>query len=60
MAFQTTLEVFQEMEHMDLLSKSDMKLLESIIQPICPVLTEDIHHYEAQYCKLQKIIVANV
>lgn len=48
------------MEHMDLLSKTDMELLESIIEPVCPVLTESIHHYKAQYSKLQKTIVANV
>lgn len=45
---------------MDLLSQTDLELLENVIQPVCPALTETIHHYKAHYCKFQKILVANV
>lgn len=45
-----------EMEHMALMSDTDLDLLESIIQPVCPVLLEKIHQYKAQNCKLHKIM----
>lgn len=57
--FQTTLEVFLEMEHMELISHTDLELLESIIQPVCPMLTEKINQFKAQHSKLQKILIAN-
>uniref|UniRef100_A0A3Q3VIQ3 Caspase-8 n=1 Tax=Mola mola TaxID=94237 RepID=A0A3Q3VIQ3_MOLML len=43
----TTLEVFLEMEHMDLINETNLDLLESIIQPVCPVLTEKILQFKA-------------
>lgn len=45
-----------EMEHMDLISDTDLGFLESIIQPVCPVLLEKIHQFKAQNCKLHKIM----
>uniref|UniRef100_A0A3Q3VWI3 Caspase-8 n=1 Tax=Mola mola TaxID=94237 RepID=A0A3Q3VWI3_MOLML len=47
----TTLEVFLEMEHMDLINETNLDLLESIIQPVCPVLTEKILQFKAEYGK---------
>uniref|UniRef100_H3BZ00 Caspase-8 n=2 Tax=Tetraodon nigroviridis TaxID=99883 RepID=H3BZ00_TETNG len=44
----TTLEVFLELECMDLLSKTNLGLLKSILQPVCPVLAERIRQFEAQ------------
>lgn len=45
-----------EMEHMDLISDTDLRFLESIIEPVCPVLLEKIHRFKAQNCKLHKIM----
>ncbi|XP_061696925.1 caspase-8 isoform X2 [Syngnathoides biaculeatus] len=39
---QTTLELFLEMEHMDLLRNTNMGLLEDIIKSVCPVLKKKI------------------
>lgn len=47
------------MEHMDLISHTNLELLESIIKPVCPMLTEKINQFKAQHSKLQKILIAN-
>uniref|UniRef100_H2V635 Caspase-8 n=1 Tax=Takifugu rubripes TaxID=31033 RepID=H2V635_TAKRU len=44
----TTLEVFMELEHRALISDTDLGFLESIIQPVCPVLLEKINQFNAQ------------
>lgn len=59
LTFQTTLEVFLEMEHMDLISHTNLELLKSIIQEVCPMLTGKIDQFKAQHSKLQKILIAN-
>lgn len=41
-----------EMEHMDLISDTNLTLLENIIRSVCPVLVEKIHQFNAQNCKL--------
>ncbi|XP_032386222.1 caspase-8 [Etheostoma spectabile] len=43
----STLEVFLEMEHMDLISDTNLDLLETIIQSVCPMLNEKINHFKA-------------
>ncbi|KAM7407403.1 hypothetical protein PAMA_003229 [Pampus argenteus] len=43
----TTLEVFLEMEHMDHISSTNLSLLKSIIESVCPVLKEKINQFEA-------------
>ncbi|XP_023254408.1 caspase-8-like isoform X2 [Seriola lalandi dorsalis] len=43
----TTLEVFLEMEHMDLLSDTNLNELEKMIQSICPMLKEKINQFKA-------------
>lgn len=45
-----------ELEHMDLISDTDLGFLEDIIEPVCPVLLEKIHQFKAQNCKLPKIM----
>uniref|UniRef100_A0A3B4T4A5 Caspase-8 n=1 Tax=Seriola dumerili TaxID=41447 RepID=A0A3B4T4A5_SERDU len=42
----TTLEVFLEMEHMDLLSDTNLNELEKMIQSICPMLKEKINQFK--------------
>lgn len=59
-SFQTTLEVFLEMEHMDLINETNLDLLESIIQPVCPVLTEKILQFKTEYGKPWEIHIANI
>ncbi|KAI3355802.1 hypothetical protein L3Q82_004368 [Scortum barcoo] len=44
----TTLEVFLEMEHMDLISNTDVKLLETIFEKVCPMLIGQIKKFKAQ------------
>ncbi|XP_035531795.1 caspase-8 [Morone saxatilis] len=44
----TTLEVFLEMEHMDLIRDTDLDLLVKLIQQVCPVLIEKINWFKAQ------------
>ncbi|KAJ0005629.1 hypothetical protein NQD34_015523 [Periophthalmus magnuspinnatus] len=44
----TTLELFMEMEHMDLLSEFNLDLLQEIFQSVCPVLNEKITRYKEQ------------
>ncbi|XP_026233048.1 caspase-8 isoform X4 [Anabas testudineus] len=43
----TTLDVFVEMEHMDLLSDTNLNKLETIIQSVCPMLKEKINEFKA-------------
>uniref|UniRef100_A0A8C9Y2W1 Caspase 10, apoptosis-related cysteine peptidase n=1 Tax=Sander lucioperca TaxID=283035 RepID=A0A8C9Y2W1_SANLU len=43
----STLEVFLEMEHMDLIRDTNLDLLETIIQSVCPMLNEKINHFKA-------------
>ncbi|KAM7380505.1 hypothetical protein PAMP_003795 [Pampus punctatissimus] len=45
--FQTTLELFLEMEHMDRISSTNLSLLKSIIESVCPMLKEKINQFEA-------------
>lgn len=54
-ASQTTLEVFLEMEHMDLISQTNLNFLEGIVKLVSPVLAEKIRKFKAQNCELQKI-----
>uniref|UniRef100_A0A3B4WGS8 Caspase-8 n=1 Tax=Seriola lalandi dorsalis TaxID=1841481 RepID=A0A3B4WGS8_SERLL len=56
----TTLEVFLEMEHMDLLSDTNLNELEKMIQSICPMLKEKINQFKALPGKIKKILIANV
>lgn len=51
---QTTLEVFMELEHRDQISETNLGLLESIIESVCPMLMENIQRFKAQHCKLHK------
>ncbi|KAM9346833.1 caspase-8 [Symphorus nematophorus] len=44
----TALEVFLEMEHMDLISETHLDLLETIIEQVCPVLKEKINQFKEQ------------
>lgn len=44
----TTLEVFMEMEHQDLLGDTNLDLLQSIIEPVCPMLKEKIVCFKEQ------------
>ncbi|XP_028446855.1 caspase-8 [Perca flavescens] len=44
----STLEVFLEMEHMDLICDTNLDLLETIIQSVCPMLNEKINHFKAR------------
>nr|XP_046259206.1 caspase-8 [Scatophagus argus] len=45
----STLEVFRQMEHMDLISDINLDLLETVIKPVCPALTEKITQFKAHY-----------
>lgn len=44
-----------EMEHMDLISETNLDCLEEIVKEICPVLVEQIRQFKAQNCRLQRI-----
>ncbi|XP_029936353.1 caspase-8 [Myripristis murdjan] len=44
----TTLEVFLEMEHKDLLNETKLNLLEEIMKPVCPMLQNKIKHFTEQ------------
>ncbi|XP_060910493.1 caspase-8 [Labrus mixtus] len=44
----TTLEVFLEMEHKDLINDTNLNLLEELLQSCCPVLNEEINRYKEQ------------
>ncbi|XP_068429231.1 caspase-8 [Clinocottus analis] len=43
----STLEVFLEMEHLDLLSDNNLNLLETIIHSVCPMLKDKIRQFKA-------------
>ncbi|XP_068560864.1 caspase-8 isoform X2 [Cebidichthys violaceus] len=43
----STLEVFLEMEHMDLISDNNLNLLETIISTVCPMLNDKISEFKA-------------
>ncbi|XP_034069289.1 caspase-8 isoform X1 [Gymnodraco acuticeps] len=43
----STLEVFLAMEHMDLIDDTNLKLLETIVQSVCPMLKEKINRFKA-------------
>ncbi|XP_036966096.1 caspase-8 [Acanthopagrus latus] len=43
----TTLEVFLELEHKDLINETNLELLETTLQSICPMLLAKIHQYKA-------------
>ncbi|XP_061547369.1 caspase-8 isoform X2 [Phycodurus eques] len=45
----STLEVFLEMEHLDLLSDTNLNLLEEIITSVCPVLKEKIIKFKEDH-----------
>ncbi|XP_040005099.1 caspase-8 isoform X5 [Xiphias gladius] len=44
----TVLEVFLEMEHMDLLSDTNLNELEKIIQSVCPMLKDKINQFKSR------------
>ncbi|XP_010736063.3 caspase-8 isoform X1 [Larimichthys crocea] len=44
----TTLEVFLEMEHMDLINDTDLNLLEDKIRNVCPMLVENFNEFKTQ------------
>uniref|UniRef100_A0AAQ6A8H4 Caspase-8 n=1 Tax=Amphiprion ocellaris TaxID=80972 RepID=A0AAQ6A8H4_AMPOC len=44
----TTLEVFMEMEHLDVISDTNLDTLENIFQSVCPMLNGEIRRYKAQ------------
>lgn len=44
----TALEVFQEMEHMDLINETNLNLLETLLQSCCPVSLEKIKRFQEQ------------
>ncbi|XP_056145228.1 caspase-8 [Lampris incognitus] len=44
----TTLELFLEMEHQDLLSETDLNLLVDIFKNVCPALARKISQFEAE------------
>ncbi|XP_074550961.1 caspase-8 [Halichoeres trimaculatus] len=44
----TALEVFQEMEHMDLINETNLNLLEILFQSCCPVSIEKINRFKEQ------------
>ncbi|XP_029967262.1 caspase-8 isoform X2 [Salarias fasciatus] len=52
----TTLEVFLQMEQMDLLGNTDLKELETIIEAVCPVLKRKIQDFKALPAPLTNII----
>ncbi|XP_063743045.1 caspase-8 [Eleginops maclovinus] len=43
----STLEVLLAMEHMDLINDTNLNLLETIIDSVCPMLKEKINHFKA-------------
>lgn len=44
----TALEVFQEMEHMDLINETNLNLLERLLQSCCPVSIDKIKRFQQQ------------
>lgn len=53
-----TLDVFLEMEHMDLISDTNLNLLETIFEKVCPVLKQKINQFKAWQGKPLKILFA--
>lgn len=45
---------------MDLIRDTDLSLLESIMERVCPMLKEKIKNFKAQHGKLQKVFIPNV
>ncbi|KAG7467608.1 hypothetical protein JOB18_029800 [Solea senegalensis] len=45
----TMLEIFLEMEHMDLINDTNLIELENIFKSVCPVLKEKIYQFKAQH-----------
>ncbi|KAK1903394.1 Caspase-8 [Dissostichus eleginoides] len=43
----STLEVFLAMEHMDLINDTNLNVLETIVQSVCPMLKEKINRFKA-------------
>lgn len=41
------------MEHMDLIDDTNLKLLETIVQSVCPMLKEKINRFKALQGKLE-------
>uniref|UniRef100_A0A3Q1GN01 Caspase-8 n=1 Tax=Acanthochromis polyacanthus TaxID=80966 RepID=A0A3Q1GN01_9TELE len=44
----TTLEVFLEMEHLDLITDTNLNTLENIFESVCPMLNREINRYKTQ------------
>lgn len=54
------MEIFLEMERMGLISHTNLRFLKTIVQEVCPMLTEKITQFEANDSKLQEIRTACV
>lgn len=54
------MEVFLELEHKDLINETNLELLETTIQSICPVLIAKINQYKVLQGKLLNTLIANV
>lgn len=54
--FQTTLDVFLEMEHLDLINETNLIKLEEIFNLVCPVLNQKIDQYKAG----KQLVIADV
>lgn len=55
--FQTTLQLFLEMEHVDLLSETKLDLLQHIMEAVCPMLNDKINHFKEEQGKLWKVVL---
>lgn len=44
----TTLQLFLEMEHVDLLSETKLDLLQHIMEAVCPMLNDKINHFKEE------------
>lgn len=49
--FQSTLEIWLEMEHKDLMNEHNLHLLEILISKVCPMLKDKINQLKAQQGK---------
>lgn len=56
----TTLEVFLEMEHLDLLSDTNLNTLETILKSVCPMLNGKISQFKAQQVPTTSLIAQEV
>ncbi|TKS67174.1 Caspase-8 [Collichthys lucidus] len=52
----TTLEVFLEMEHMDLINDTDLNLLEDKIRIVCPMLVENFNKFRTQQVRNDAVV----